>query len=110
MDTAINSGTSVPSVALKPKYNGISVPQDVFDDVEAILRIEERVHAAMGGGGHGPSRSDIVSRALREFVESWKTDLDLDIETPVPTEPSDALVRRAGEHRLDTLRRKLKRS
>lgn len=108
MDTAINSGTSVSSVALKPKYNGINVPQDVFDDVESILRIEERVHAAMGGGGHGPSRSDIVSRALREFVDRWKADLDVD--GPVPTEPSDALVRRAGEHRLDTLRRKLKKS
>jgi hypothetical protein len=108
MDTPVNGGTSA-GVATKPKYNGINLPQDVYDDVERILRIELRVHDAMDGGGHGPSRSDIVSRALREFVDGWKTALDLPLDQPVPEEASDALVRRAGEHRLNTLRAKLKR-
>lgn len=103
------SGTSVPAVAPKPKINGINVPQDVYDDMEAILRIEGRLHDLMGGGGHGASRSDIVSRALRGFIEQWKKELDLPLDTPVPNDPTDMLVRKAGEQKLNALRSRIKK-
>lgn len=86
-------GATTNVVALKPKLNGINIPQDLHDDVRVLLEMETRAMALLGGRR---SMSDLVAEALRDYVQRFRDDMG-DLPS---TKPSDEVIRRVAQWRL----------
>lgn len=89
------SGATSNVVALKPKLNGINIPQELYDDVRLLLEVETRATALVGGRR---STSDLVTEALRDYVQRFRADVG-----EIPEKLSDDFVRRVAEWRLKKL-------
>ena len=93
------TGDTPNVVALKPKLNGINIPQELHDDVRLLLETEIRATALIGGRR---SMSDLVTEALRDYVQRFRDDMG-----DLPSKPNEEFVRRVAEWRLKKLREQL---